>query len=95
MKEIELSVPVTKSLKDAQAQSIIEDYVRQRMTFGVKREADGRVVVWRRPVVGDFPIKNKTDEARGCVIQTQFPDIKAFEKVWLNGAPLNGKKGRS
>lgn len=79
-----LSVQVSKLLPLEELFSIIRDFIRQGIRFGVLPGKDSKFTVWRAPLPGDLTFGFEED-IRGGVVDPFPPAQGSFFMVFENG----------
>lgn len=75
---IRLRIPVTKPLPLDQLKSIINEFKRKKLSFGIVKEVDSDLyVLWRQPEAWELDL---------CA--TKCPSLRRFEKIWDFGILL-------
>ncbi|MBI1389486.1 MAG: hypothetical protein GC154_13670 [bacterium] len=93
--EDDIRVQVTKKLTRDDIQSIVRDFVKQRLTFAVSKH-DSDYEVWRQVLPGDQPrVKNRKDGMTPDGVISQDPDElnqRNFVCVWEEGKLVEGSE---
>ncbi len=91
--ESEIRVQVTKRLPRRDIQSVIDQFVKQHLTFAVS-QVNSDYEVWRQILPGDLPrVKNKKDGMTPAgVIEEDTEDLvhRNFVCIWDQGELVYG-----
>lgn len=83
---MELSVPVSKKMPFKQLTSIISQFEKQKLSFGVQRIVGRDCVLWREPLSGELTYPRlQNDDRKNVIMKKRFPQIDKFDWIWIDG----------
>lgn len=89
----DIRVQVTKRLPKDELRTVIEDFVRQGITFAISKH-NSDYEIWRQILPGDRPrVKNRKDGMTPDGVISQDPEEleqRNFVCIWENGEMVEG-----